>query len=222
MLGQLGTAAVVGALALAALLAMALWSFYGRLRGDQPKWSRGVPMSVAGEVSILLFTATLATAALSPNWRVALVPLMLISVTLGLYAQFTDKRKYRKKLAALRNLNAARYPEAFGEACRSPHPDEIPAGTPIRLFDNLTGRLLGEVPGEQLRPLVRYLEKYRSVEDWGVLRNDAYLVEEELEMLRAEGAAPELLAVLQQGMASSHDLELRWAMTPASGSSPPL
>lgn len=216
MRGLLGAEAVVGLLALTVFLAMAFWSSYGRRQGHPPRWPGGVSMSVAGEVSVLMFTATMAMAACFPAWQAALVPLLLIAVVLGLYAQFRDARNHKQRLADLRELNAAKYPEAFDETRLRFAPGEILTGTTVRLFDNRTGRLLGEVPGELLRPLVRYLEKSRSPDYWGVLRDEAYLVEEELEILRVEGVAPELRTVLQQGMASSHDLELRWVLKPTS------
>jgi hypothetical protein len=74
----------------------------------------------------------------------------------------------------------------------------------IRLYDNDSQTLLGEITEPQLQFLIDQLEEESSADQ------DYYINRATLEMLAAVGAEPALLALLQQGLGAREEMEIRW------------
>lgn len=75
----------------------------------------------------------------------------------------------------------------------------------IHLHDKATGAPLGTITEEQLAFLIDELEE-ESPED-----TDYYLDRPTLEFLEAEGAGPELLAILRHALGQRDEMEIRWS-----------
>jgi hypothetical protein len=74
----------------------------------------------------------------------------------------------------------------------------------IKLYDNETGAVLGELTDEQLDFLIDNLEE-ESEKD-----TDYYINPTTLEMLEQNGADKELLQILRNGMGDRKEFEIRW------------
>jgi hypothetical protein len=77
----------------------------------------------------------------------------------------------------------------------------------IKVYDNETGSLLGEIPEAHLKFLVDQLEE-TSLED-----QDYYIDQATIEMLSQAGAEPQLIALLKDGMGTRPGYEIRWSST---------
>ncbi|UCG85187.1 MAG: galactosyldiacylglycerol synthase [Gemmatimonadota bacterium] len=75
----------------------------------------------------------------------------------------------------------------------------------IKLYDNSTQSLLGEITKEQLEFLVDHLEE-TSVED-----QDYYIDAHTVQTLSDAGADAELVDMLRRGLGDRHGYEVRWA-----------
>lgn len=74
----------------------------------------------------------------------------------------------------------------------------------IVLTNKDTGIELGRITEAQLQFLVDQLEEESPTD------TDYWLNRAELEILKENGAAPELLALLEQGMGEAEDMEVSW------------
>ncbi len=74
----------------------------------------------------------------------------------------------------------------------------------VQLYDNDTGAGLGTISDDQLRFLQEHLEAE------GPGDTDYYLTGETLDLLEAEGADGELLAVLRGALGDREGVEIRW------------
>ena len=75
----------------------------------------------------------------------------------------------------------------------------------IVLTNKDTGIELGKITEAQLQFLVDQLEEESPTD------TDYWLNRAELEILKENGADPELLALLEQGMGEADDMEVSWA-----------
>lgn len=75
----------------------------------------------------------------------------------------------------------------------------------VKLYDNDTDQLLGEISDEQLEFMMAQLEE-ESAED-----RDYYINQPTLDLFEARGADPALMAVLRQAMGERADMEIRWS-----------
>ena len=75
----------------------------------------------------------------------------------------------------------------------------------IVLTNKDTGIELGRITEAQLQFLVDQLEEESPTD------TDYWLNRAELEILKENGADPELLALLEQGMGEADDMEVSWA-----------
>ncbi|HUV37089.1 MAG TPA: galactosyldiacylglycerol synthase [Patescibacteria group bacterium] len=75
----------------------------------------------------------------------------------------------------------------------------------IRVFDNDTGRELGEITQSQLQFLIDKLEE-ESLED-----QDYYLNRATIEMLEREGGDPGLIEMLRGALGDGEGVEIRWS-----------
>ncbi|SKA83223.1 hypothetical protein SAMN02745130_02374 [Thiothrix eikelboomii] len=75
----------------------------------------------------------------------------------------------------------------------------------IVLTNKDTGIELGKITEAQLQFLVDQLEEESPTD------TDYWLNRAELEILKENGADPELLALLEQGMGEAEDMEVSWA-----------
>ncbi len=74
----------------------------------------------------------------------------------------------------------------------------------IRVYNNETGVLLGEITDGHLKFLIDHLEE-ESLEDM-----DYYLNKATLEMLEEKGADAGLLILLRKALGDSDGVEVRW------------
>lgn len=74
----------------------------------------------------------------------------------------------------------------------------------IKLFDNESGEVLGEITEEQLDFLMDQLEEESSEDD------DYYINQDTLDMLSEAGASDELLEMLQEAIGEDGEAEIRW------------
>lgn len=75
----------------------------------------------------------------------------------------------------------------------------------IVLTNKDTGIELGTITEAQLQFLVDQLEEESPTD------TDYWLNRAELEILKEDGADPELIALLEQGMGEAEDMEVSWA-----------
>jgi hypothetical protein len=75
----------------------------------------------------------------------------------------------------------------------------------IKLYDQASGELLGEVTEQQFQVLENRLEE-ESVDD-----RDYYLNRATLELLGQAGADPHLLELLRRGMGDREEMDIRWS-----------
>ena len=75
----------------------------------------------------------------------------------------------------------------------------------IKLYDQASGELLGEVTEQQFQVLENRLEE-ESVED-----RDYYINRDTLALLDQAGADPYLLELLRRGMGDREDMDIRWS-----------
>jgi len=74
----------------------------------------------------------------------------------------------------------------------------------VRLYDKETSAFIGEITEGQLQFLVDHLEETSDTDQ------DYYMDLATLDMLRSEGADPELIAVLAKGLGGRPGYEVRW------------
>lgn len=77
----------------------------------------------------------------------------------------------------------------------------------IKLFNQASGELLGEVTEQQFQVLESWLEE-ESVDD-----RDYYINRATLALLDQAGADPYLLELLRRGMGDREEMDLRWSRT---------
>jgi hypothetical protein len=75
----------------------------------------------------------------------------------------------------------------------------------VKVYNNETGALLGEISEEQLQVLIDQLEE-ESLEDY-----DYYINQATIDMLAQQGASGELLAILRQAVGDRGEAEIRWS-----------
>lgn len=75
----------------------------------------------------------------------------------------------------------------------------------VQIFDNQTGAPLGTITDDQFQFLADHLEE-ESDED-----QDYYLNRTTVDTLEAEGAAPELIAILRRALGAGDEAEIRWS-----------
>jgi len=75
----------------------------------------------------------------------------------------------------------------------------------IRVYDNETGSLLGDITEAHLKFLVDQLQE-TSLED-----QDYYVDQATIEILSQAGAEPQLIDLLKSGMGTRPGYEIRWA-----------
>lgn len=75
----------------------------------------------------------------------------------------------------------------------------------IKLYDQASGELLGEVTEQQFQVLVNWLEE-ESVDD-----QDYYINRATLELLDQAGADAYLLELLRRGMGDREEIDIRWS-----------
>ena len=75
----------------------------------------------------------------------------------------------------------------------------------VQIFDNQTGAPLGTLSDEQFEFMASRLEE-ETDED-----NDYYLNRTTVDTFEAEGAAPELVAILRRALGSGEEAEIRWS-----------
>jgi hypothetical protein len=74
----------------------------------------------------------------------------------------------------------------------------------VRIYDNMSGMLLGDLPESDLQFLVSQLEEESSQD------TDYYLTVATVEMLEQAGASPALLELLRRALGESGEGEIRW------------
>ena len=75
----------------------------------------------------------------------------------------------------------------------------------VQIFDNQSGAPLGTLTDEQFEFMASRLEE-ESDED-----NDYYLNRTTVDSFEAEGAAPELIAILRRALGNGDEAEIRWS-----------
>lgn len=75
----------------------------------------------------------------------------------------------------------------------------------VKVFDNESGALLGELSDEQFSFLEENLEE-ESEQD-----SDYYINADTIETFEAEGADPALISLLRKGLGSREEMEIRWS-----------
>jgi hypothetical protein len=75
---------------------------------------------------------------------------------------------------------------------------------PVQLSDAATGRTLEAITDQQFQALVDALEE-ESTDD-----RDYYINVDTVEMLEAEGADPQLVAILRRALDGREDMDLSW------------
>jgi hypothetical protein len=75
----------------------------------------------------------------------------------------------------------------------------------VKVYNNETGALLGEIGEDQLQLLVDQLEE-ESLED-----RDYYINQVTIDLLAQKGASSELLAILRQAVGERGEAEIRWS-----------
>ena len=75
----------------------------------------------------------------------------------------------------------------------------------ISVFDNDTGKEIGEITQDQLQFLIDMLEE-ESLED-----QDYYLNRATIEMLEREGGDPGLIKMLRAALGDMDGVEIRWS-----------
>ena len=75
----------------------------------------------------------------------------------------------------------------------------------VQIFDNQTGAPLGTLTDEQFEFMASRLEE-ETDED-----NDYYLNRTTVDTFEAEGAAPELVAILLRALGAGEEAEIRWS-----------
>lgn len=75
----------------------------------------------------------------------------------------------------------------------------------IKLYDQASGELLGEVTEQQFQVLENRLEE-ESVDD-----QDYYINRATLDLLDQAGADPHLLELLRRGLGDREEMDLRWS-----------
>jgi hypothetical protein len=74
----------------------------------------------------------------------------------------------------------------------------------IEIFDKETGAPLGSITDEQLRFMVDRLEEESDAD------TDYYLNRTTVDTFEAEGADPELIAILRRALGSRDEAEIHW------------
>ena len=75
----------------------------------------------------------------------------------------------------------------------------------IKVYDNESGELLGQITDEELQFLIDELEE-ESLED-----QDYYLNRDTIDMLDKAGGAPTLMELLRAALGDRDGVEIRWA-----------
>lgn len=75
----------------------------------------------------------------------------------------------------------------------------------VKLYDNDTNQLLGEISDAQLDFMMSQLEE-ESAED-----RDYYINQPTLDLFEARGAEPALMTVLRRALGDRPDMEIRWS-----------
>jgi hypothetical protein len=75
----------------------------------------------------------------------------------------------------------------------------------IKLYDEATNSLIGEISEEQLAFMIDQLEE-ESTED-----TDYYINRATVDMFEQNGADAELLALLHKAMGNRKEMDIRWA-----------
>lgn len=75
----------------------------------------------------------------------------------------------------------------------------------VQIFDNQTGAPLGTLSDEQFQFIADRLEEESDVDQ------DYYLNRTTVDSFEAEGAAPELVAVLRRALGNGDEAEIRWS-----------
>ncbi len=75
----------------------------------------------------------------------------------------------------------------------------------IKLYNQASGELLGEVTEQQFQVLESWLEE-ESVDD-----RDYYINRPTLALLEQAGADPDLLELLRRGLGDREEMDLRWS-----------
>jgi hypothetical protein len=75
----------------------------------------------------------------------------------------------------------------------------------IELRDKESGDLLGKLTEEQLQFLIDHLEEESGTDQ------DYYLNLFTIEMLKEQGADPQLISTLQKGMGEREEMEIFWS-----------
>ena len=96
---------------------------------------------------------------------------------------------------------------AFLTDGRNTDKEKVDRGAMYQLYDNQTGKMLGEVGDEQMRVMMGLLEE-ESLDD-----RDYYVNQDTVDMLVDAGAGAELVALLQQAMGEKGEAEVRWQRT---------
>lgn len=78
----------------------------------------------------------------------------------------------------------------------------------IHLYDNESGRRLGEIDQRHLQFLIDQLEEETSTDQ------DYYLNPQTLDMLETAGADAQLIQLLRDAMAGREGVEIRWSREP--------
>ena len=182
--------------------------------GSVQQWRGGALMSRRGKLSILFFIIGLALAiVLDTGWPILIIlPAWLV----GWKSQSDDTRQHQLGIERQREANVQRFPQLAEEVILIDRVEDLPAVASFELFDDNTGEYAGCVTRQQLSC---YLNWYAQLIDAsrGTIEesmNRCYLLEEEIEMMREDGVDEELLEVLTNATAGSHDALIRWVPKP--------
>jgi len=167
-------------------------------------WRDNTPMSrwsivfAAGFVACSLLTALLGVGSL----LVAMVFFVLCLISANL-----DTRRHQRKRASHDAQNAARFGTALGGSPPPLHVDQLASDDIADVFDLITGDLLGQLSGVQLRQLVMAYQA--SDPETNDEENDLHVFADDAESLESR-LDPATMTFVRNAFRGRDELELRW------------
>lgn len=116
---------------------------------------------------------------------------------------FVDFSRARRRIEQQRQSSRTKDSRLEGKALKAPS-SALPVGGGFALIDIETGEDLGTIEREHLRELIK------NHEEWGLEENDFFIMEETIQVLKANGASNELIELLKEALKGRSSMEIRW------------
>lgn len=168
------------------------------------RWSGGGEVSLVGELSVLIFIASVgAGICFEDSFGPVFILTALPAWVVGCISQNRANRKYRQEIEARRKKSSLQHPGVFDTA----PPEDLDAtpGSHVRLYDLDECTYLGVVLKSDMQPIIKFATEYFDGE-----LNDLYFDENFFEMSPETEFSDEFLTAVQPELQDRFSLILRW------------